>query len=75
LERTRCPAPADRYEPSAHFDDRQLLVNDRFAHFAVVAAREAVRDAGLPTPDDGRTAVIFGIGNGEMRAARRRSCG
>ncbi|MDP9191867.1 MAG: beta-ketoacyl-[acyl-carrier-protein] synthase family protein [Acidobacteriota bacterium] len=59
-----CPGgAAERYQPRAHFDDRQLLVNDRFAQFAVVAAREAVRDAGLPTPDDGRTAVILGNGN------------
>ncbi|HYR29762.1 MAG TPA: beta-ketoacyl-[acyl-carrier-protein] synthase family protein [Thermoanaerobaculia bacterium] len=59
-----CPgAAADCYQPRAHFDARQLLFNDRFAQFAVVAAREAVRDASLSTPDDGRTAVILGNGN------------
>lgn len=59
-----CPAAAaERYQPRAHFDERQLLVNDRFAQFAVVAAREAVHDASWSAPDDRRTAVIFGTGN------------
>jgi nodulation protein E len=35
------------FDPSAHFDDKPLSMLDRFAQFAVVAARQAVADAGL----------------------------
>jgi nodulation protein E len=35
------------FDPSAHFDARQLNFLDRFAQFAIVAARQAVSDAGL----------------------------
>ncbi len=35
------------YEPERHFDPKQAAMLDRFAQFAVIAAREAVRQAGL----------------------------
>ncbi len=35
------------FEPSAHFAEKDLLVLERFAQFAVVAAREAVAQSGL----------------------------
>jgi nodulation protein E len=35
------------FDPAAHFDAKQASLLDRFAQFAVVAARAAVADAGL----------------------------
>jgi nodulation protein E len=35
------------YDPIAHFDEKQIPFVDRFAQFAVIAAREAVRDSSL----------------------------
>jgi nodulation protein E len=35
------------FDPSAHFEPKQASLLDRFAQFAVFAARAAVRDAGL----------------------------
>jgi nodulation protein E len=54
------------YDERAHFEARQADFIDRFAQFAIVAAREAVRDAGVRW-DDGlaeRTAIIVGTGVG-----------
>jgi nodulation protein E len=40
------------YEPLKHFDEKSCEFLDRFAQFAVVAGREAVRDAGIEwTPE------------------------
>jgi nodulation protein E len=59
-----CPGAAvEQYDPLAHFGERELLVADRFAQFAIVAARAAVRDASLPSAAAQRTAVILGTGN------------
>jgi len=35
------------YDPAAHFEPGRLDLLDRFAQFAVVAAREAIRDSGI----------------------------
>jgi nodulation protein E len=50
------------YDPLAHFDEKRADLLDRFAQFAVVAAREAVADAGVAwTPQlRERTAVVTG---------------
>ena len=50
------------YEPAAFFDPKQAQMLDRFAQFALVAAREAVADAGVEWTDAlrERTAVITG---------------
>ena len=60
----RVAAQARAYDPTAHFDSKQLDQLDRFSQFALVAAREACRDAGLDhTPGLGaRTAVVMGAG-------------
>lgn len=50
---------ARTFDPLAHFTEKQLLLLDRFAQFAVVAAREAVRDSGIRLPSD-RTAIVTG---------------
>jgi nodulation protein E len=50
------------FDPAAHFEAGRLDLLDRFAQFAVVAAREAVRDSGIAlTPQlRERTAVFTG---------------
>jgi nodulation protein E len=54
------------FDPKAHFEDRQLIMLDRVSQFAVVAAREAVKQSGI-TFGEGlseRTATIIGTGAG-----------
>lgn len=55
-------AEAHTYEPKNHFNDKQLAWLDRFAQFALVAAKEAVVDAGLAQGElaNSKTAVITG---------------
>jgi nodulation protein E len=50
------------FDPVEHFEGRQLEMLDRFAQFALVAAREAVADAGLLWDDEsrGRACVVTG---------------
>ena len=55
-------AQASAFNPSAHFDDKQLVPLDRFAQLAIVAAREALAEARLElTPDEKtRAAIVTG---------------
>ncbi|MEQ8651843.1 MAG: beta-ketoacyl-[acyl-carrier-protein] synthase family protein [Kiloniellales bacterium] len=56
------------FDPVAHLDERVEDFTDRFSQFAIVAAREAAKDAGL-TFRDGlgrRTACLVGTGMGGM---------
>ena len=64
--RFRNAAIARSYNPSAHFTPSALDHLDRFAQFAVVAAREAVSDAKIEWTDElrQRTAVVTGSGIG-----------
>jgi len=50
------------FDPQQHFEGAQVDLLDRFAQFALVAAREAVRDSGIEfTPElRQRTAIITG---------------
>ncbi len=59
-------AEARDFDPSAHFADKDLLVLERFAQFAVVAAREAVAQSGLAFDGDlaDRCAVVTGTSVG-----------
>ncbi|WP_394538857.1 beta-ketoacyl-[acyl-carrier-protein] synthase family protein [Lysobacter enzymogenes] len=55
------------YDPAAHFDDKRLPLLDRTSQFAVIAAREAVRQSGIDFDHDDlreRSAVIVGTGVG-----------
>ena len=45
--RFRNGAEVQAYDPNQYFEERQALFLDRFAQFAVIAAREAIRDSGL----------------------------
>src|SRR5262245_26185216 len=54
------------FDPAAHFDEKAVAYLDRFAQFALVAAREAVRDAGGSWGPDvrARAAVVTGSCSG-----------
>jgi len=62
----RVAAEASDFDPKQHFDDKHLLVLDRFSQFALAAAREAVSKAGLDFDDQlkAQSAVILGTGTG-----------
>ncbi|MBM3746178.1 MAG: beta-ketoacyl-[acyl-carrier-protein] synthase family protein, partial [Acidobacteria bacterium] len=59
-------AEACDFEPPRHFEPKELDLLDRFAQLGVVAAREAVRDAGLEWSAalQERTAIVTGNCNG-----------
>jgi nodulation protein E len=59
-------AEARAFDPQQHFPGSAADYLDRFAQFAVVAAREALADSKLPiTPElASRTAVVMGAGIG-----------
>ncbi len=50
------------FDPSKHFDDKQLIPLDRFAQLAIVAAREALAQAQLELTGDerARAAIVTG---------------
>lgn len=58
--RFRNAAEVRRFDPSAHFDPVRLDFLDRFAQFALVAAREAVADSGLRiTPELSERSAVY----------------
>ncbi|TDT28124.1 3-oxoacyl-[acyl-carrier-protein] synthase II [Streptomyces sp. BK208] len=59
-----CAVPG--LDPARHVDRRSALFHDRFVQLAIVAAREAVADAGLDplTWDGARVGVVVGCGLG-----------
>ncbi|QWP77581.1 beta-ketoacyl-[acyl-carrier-protein] synthase family protein [Lysobacter sp. K5869] len=65
--RAKVAAEVRDYDPAQHFDDKRLPILDRTSQFAVIAAREAVRQSGIDF-DQGdlreRSAVIVGTGVG-----------
>jgi nodulation protein E len=65
-ERFSCRLAAEvlDFQPSHHFDRRQLPTLDRFSQFAVVAARQAISDSGLRLTDEERENVAIIIGSG-----------
>jgi nodulation protein E len=54
------------YNPLAHFEEKEAQLLDRFAQFAAVAAREAVRASGIVfSPElQERTAIVMGCSGG-----------
>lgn len=50
------------YNPTAYFDEKDISLLDRFAQFGVIAAREAVKDAGIEFSEQlrERTAIVTG---------------
>ncbi len=64
--RTPIAAQLKGYDPLAHFDDKRLVLLDPVSQYALVAAREAVAQAGLRFDGEvaERSAVIIGTGIG-----------
>ncbi len=55
------------FDPSTRFDERVLPMLDRVSQFAMLAAREAIAQAGIAFDTDrirARTAVVIGTGAG-----------
>jgi nodulation protein E len=52
------------FDPTAHFASAQANLLDRFAQFAVVAARAAVRDAGLEINEPRALEAVTIVGSG-----------
>nr|AER58200.1 3-oxoacyl-[acyl-carrier-protein] synthase II [uncultured Acidobacteriota bacterium] len=55
-------AEAQAFDPSRHFEEKEIGLLDRFAQFGVVAAREAIVQAGIQWNDELResTAIVTG---------------
>jgi 3-oxoacyl-[acyl-carrier-protein] synthase II len=64
--RSTIAAEVKDFDPKAYFPPKEVRRMDTFVQYALVAAREAVADAGLTFDDElgGRTAVIVGSGIG-----------
>jgi nodulation protein E len=64
--RSRNGAEVRGFDPTAHFKGSQLDLLDRFSQFGLIAAREAMADAGLKIAPEsrGRAAVVLGTGMG-----------
>ncbi len=62
----RIAAQIKDFKAEDHFDIKEARKMDSYTHFALVAAREAVKDAGIdPQKQDGRrVGVITGVGIG-----------
>src|ERR1035437_10223979 len=68
---TRIAAEVKNFDPSSVLDRKDQRRNDRYVQLALVAAHEAMHQAGLPRHLDGelaeRTGVIVGTGIGGGR--------
>ena len=68
---TRIAAEVKGFDASSVLDRKDQRHNDRYVQFALVAARQAMDEAGLPAHLDGeaaeRTGVIVGTGIGGIR--------
>ena len=62
-------AEAPNYNPAEHFSAKRLDLLDRFSQFALVAAAEALRDAGLSFSDAERERSGVALGTGMGGAA------
>ncbi len=56
------------WDAAAHMDPKEARRNDRYTHFGFVAARQAVKDAGIEMTreDPDRVGVVIGSGIGGM---------
>lgn len=67
LLQVKIAAEVRGFDPAAHFEPKRLTFLDRVSQFALVAAREAIAQAGLDFRSDGlgeRSACIIGTGIG-----------
>lgn len=67
--KTRFACEVKGFDPSYLLDKKEARKLDRFAHFALAAADEAIRDAGfdLEKMDKDQTGVIWGSGIGGIK--------
>jgi 3-oxoacyl-[acyl-carrier-protein] synthase II len=70
---TRFACELKGFDPLAYFDRKKARHLDPFCHFAVAAADEAVRDAGLrpdelPKEERDRIGIVFGSGIGGFQS-------
>ena len=73
--RTTIAAEVKGFKATDHFPPKEARRMDEFVQYALVASREAVRDAALPL-DNGvgeRTAVIIGSGIGGIRTTTQQT--
>ena len=70
--RTRIAGEVKGYDPEDHFDRKDVRRLDRTSQFFMIAAREAIAQAGIAhDPDDeaaGRSGVVYGGGFGGMES-------
>lgn len=61
------------FQPADHFDRKEARKYDLYSQFAIVAAREAIKDANLTldTEDKDRIGVILGIGIGGIQSLEK----
>ncbi len=65
--RVKVAAQVSDYDARAHFEPRKLVLLDRVSQFAVIAAREAVKQSGIDFMQGDmrqRTACVVGTGTG-----------
>ncbi|MFC1594280.1 beta-ketoacyl-ACP synthase II [Candidatus Omnitrophota bacterium] len=67
---SRIAGEVDDFDPAQHFNTKEARHLERFVQFAVVTAREAMKDSGidLQTEDVDRIGVIVGSGIGSLHA-------
>lgn len=67
--RTQFACEVKNYEPTAHFDRKEVRKMDLYTQFGIIAAREAIKDAGLDFEKENkkRIGVIWGAGIGGLQ--------
>ena len=67
--KTKLDAEVKNYDPLEYFDPKQAKRLDRVSQFAIIAAREAVKDAGITkeNTDFDRVGIFVGSGIGGLR--------
>lgn len=68
--KTRFAAQVKGYVPLDHFDRKEVRKMDLYEQYAVIAAREAIKDSGmdLEKEDKDRIGVIYGVGIGGIHS-------
>lgn len=71
--KTRFACELKGYQPTDHFDRKEVRKYDLYSQYAIVAARQAIEDAQLQldTEDKDRIGVILGIGIGGIQSLEK----
>ena len=67
--KTRFACEVKNFDPKAHFDRKEIRKLDLYAQYALIAAKEAVGDAGFDLESENltRAGVIWGSGIGGIK--------